>query len=144
MKTVNLGMITLLFLGLGSSAFASGFKCESVHSRQAYTVRLYNHVSPTTGTRVPAVLVISEEEQGTLLVRKNGEISKHVRANSVQYVVNGNERLGVERAILQIAFREGREVLAAGESVDGQLILVREDGGRSVTDLTCSRYLKGE
>lgn len=139
MKTIILSAISTLFLGgIGSTAFASGFQCEST---DGYNVRLFNYVHAESGTRTPAVLVISHGEEGTLLVRKGEEIRKHTRVNTVQYVVEGSRKLDADVAILQISFREGAEVLEADESVGGQLILDK-DGAKAVSELTCTRYLK--
>ncbi|MBI1859391.1 MAG: hypothetical protein HYR96_00540 [Deltaproteobacteria bacterium] len=135
-------MITIgLAIALSGSAYASGFKCTS---DEGLNVKLFNHVDPLSGTRTPAVLVISSDAQGTLIVRKDTEITKHNRANTVQYVVDGSEKVGAETAILQIRFKEGREVLEAREVTAAQLILVSEDNDRSVIALECERYLKAE
>jgi len=129
--------VTALTIGMG--AFASGFRCAG----EGYTVKMFNHISPEEGTRTPAALIIASEEEGTLLVRKGSEIRKNNRRNTVQYVVRGNRRLGADRAILQVAFKEGRETLEDGETVDGQLIL-QADEDREVVKLSCERYLKSE
>ena len=128
-----------VFVGLlTSNAFGSGFKCDG----EGYSVQYYNQVDPQLGTRNPAALIVSSEA-GTLLVRKGGAIRKNTRANTTQYVVEGNRQLDADTAILQIAFKEGVEVLAKGETVDGQLILV-QDGQRIVFELSCARYLTQE
>ena len=123
---------------LASSAQASGFVCTS---GEGYTAKLYNYTDPNLGTRNPSVFVISHETQGTLLVRKGADIRKHNRSNTVQYVVNGDEQLGADTAILQLDHKyDGREITG---TVDGQLILI-QDGTRDrvVIDLQCERYLK--
>ncbi len=131
-----------MVLVLGSvSAFGSGFKCETINAVPATSVKLFNHINAEDGTRTPAAMVISNEDEGTILVAKGSAIRKHNRANTVQYVVDGNKRLGADSAILQITFKEGREVLEAGEVVRGQLILV-DGSDRSVSELDCERYLK--
>jgi hypothetical protein len=137
-------MKTLITLGLMASlastqAFASGFLCTS---KDGLRVKLFNHVDPTSGTRTPAAMVISDETSGTLLVRKGEEIRKQNRSKTVRYAVDGNNSLNAVTVVVQIHFKEGREVLAEGESADGELILIAEDAGRNVFDLTCERYLK--
>ena len=124
----------------GTSAFADGFRCEGDSS--TLRVKLYNQVQPEKGTRNPATMVISDAHQGTLLVASGDEIRKHNRQNTVQYVVEGNKKLGAETAILQVAFKQGRETIAEGDEVDGQLILVSEEGDREVFELSCARYKK--
>lgn len=133
-------LLSLVILGVvATSAFGSGFKCES----DAYNVKLFNHVNPDSGTRVPAVMVISSPEHGSLLVSEGDAIRKHNRRNTVQYVVEGNSQLGADMAILQIRFKEGRETLEEGETAPGQLILVIGDD-RDVFQLRCEWYLKSE
>ena len=140
MRKNVLSVLALSFIAIGSTAFGSGFDCVG---EDGYNAKLYNHVDPENGTRTPAALIISNVEEGTLLVRKGGSIRKHNRANTVQYVVDGNRKLAADTAILQIRFKEAVEVLEEGETAEGQLILVA-DGERNVLDLTCFRYLKTE
>ncbi len=133
-------LMSFVFIGmLATAAFGSGFKCAG----EDYSVKLFNHVNPEDGTRVPAAMIVSSEEEGTLLVRKGAQIRKHNRSNTVQYVADGNRRLGADTAILQIRFKEGRETLEEGETAPGQLILVMDED-RSVAELSCTRYLKSE
>jgi len=137
----SLRFVMALALGfLGTSAFADGFKCEGTDS--TLNVKVYNHVQPQLGTRTPAKLIISDLIQGTLAVRSTDQIRKHNLVNTVQYVVNGNQKLGASKAILQVAFKAGREVIAEGEERSGQLILASADGSRTVYELSCERYLK--
>lgn len=134
-------LLTVLAISVfGTGAVADGFKCEGTNSD--YNVQLYNKVMPEEGTRTPAVLVVSDAEEGTLLVRRGGAIRKHNRDNTVQYVVEGNRKLGADTAILQIRFKQGREVIEAGETRPAQLILIT-DGEKEVLPLSCERYLKG-
>jgi hypothetical protein len=136
MKAFSFFFGSVAVFTLAQTAMASGFQCEG----DGYNVKLYNR---TDATRTPAVLVVSQEDASpaTLLKRSGDEISKTNRANTVRYTVEGNRKIDADSVILQIAFKEGREVLADGETADGQLILVR-DGAKQVIDLTCSRYLK--
>jgi hypothetical protein len=139
MKTTNLFAIGLLVAVVGSSSFASGFRCEG----DGYSVKLFNKTS--NATRTPSVMIVSHEDASpaTLLRRDGAAIRKHNRLNTVQYVVDGNNKIGADTVILQIAFKEGQESLEAGETADGQLILVADDS-RQVVALACERYLKGE
>jgi hypothetical protein len=136
MKTLQVISTFLVFFAVTGSAMASGFRCQST---EGYSVKEYDHTDPHTGTRVPAVLVISYESQGTLLVAKNEEIRKHNRVNSIQYSVDGNEKLNADTAIFQVMYKPGQEVSKKG--VPGQLILV-QSGTRDAIDLQCERYLK--
>lgn len=140
MKTLTNLFVVVAVAFASTSAMASGFRCAG----DGYNVKLYNKTAG--GTRIPAVFILSHEDASpaTLLRRGEGEISKSNRLNTVRYTVDGNSKVGAETVILQISFKEGVEVLEAGEEVPGQLILVNEDGDREVTHLTCERYLKGE
>ena len=137
MKTLKINLLTGFTVALiGTGAFASGFRCNG---DMGYSVKLFNY---TVGeTRTPAVMIISQDDEGTLLRRTGSEIRKHNRTNTIQYVVEGSRKLDSDTAILQISFREGREVLEEGETADGQLILIK-DGDRGVFGLVCERYLK--
>ncbi len=140
MKNVTLNLLTIVSLFLGASAAqASGFRCEG---GDGFAVKLFNH---TNATRTPAKLIVShgDADPSTLLVRSDEEISKSNRLSTVRYTVDGNAKIGAETVILQINFKEGSEVLEAGEVVPGQLILIDENGHRDVTALECERYLKG-
>lgn len=125
---------------VGTAAFGSGYKCTGTDfTGTEWSVKMYNHTS--VETRVPSVLVISNEDQGTLLLRKDLEIKKANRRNTVQFVVEGNRKIDSDSVIFQVTHKEGRETLEEGEVVSGQLILVKE-GSKQVIDLECSRYLK--
>lgn len=138
MKTV---LTITVAIALSFAAFGSGFKCESSNG---LSVKMFNNIDPASGTRTPAILVVSSDADGTFLVRKGAEIRKHNRVNTVQYVVEGSKASGVETAILQIRFKEGREVLEAEAIADAQLVLITQAGDRVVESLECARYLKSE
>lgn len=137
----NLVKLMSVGLLLGTSAFGSGYKCTSGDTAQGeWFVQMYNHTS--IQTRVPAVVIISNEAQGTVLRRGAAEITKRNRANSVQFVMEGNRRVDADSVILQILHKEGQQTLSEREEVAGQLILVRDDS-KEVISLACARYLKG-
>ena len=137
MKNFGMFVVALSCALVSGSAMASGFKCGG----EGYNVKMFNL---TTGaTRKPAVLVISHDEASpkTLLTAKGSDIRKHNKVTSVQYVTDGAS-LDLNKVILQVSFKEGVEVIAEGDIVDGQLILVGEAGQREVIRLACERYLK--
>ncbi len=133
----NFGMFVLAFALVSGSAMASGFKCGG----EGYNVKMYNLTSGAT--RKPAVLVLSHDHASpkTLLTAKGSDIRKHNKVTSVQYVTDGAS-MDLAKVILQVSFKEGQEVIAKGDVIDGQLILVGEDKTREVIGLTCERYLK--
>jgi hypothetical protein len=137
MKTSAIKVVLASVVALSSSAFASGFRCESP---DGYRVKIYNHVQADNGTRVPAVLVVSHAQAGTLLSAKGTEISKRNLSNLVQYSAKGPKG-GLTYAVVQIAFKEGRDILAEGERAYGTLVLAK-GVERQTSRLTCHRYLK--
>lgn len=136
------GLLGLLVVGLvaSSTSFASGFVCQS---EDGLTVKLYNQVHATKGTRNPAVLVVSSDADGTLLVRKGDEIRKTNYRSMVRYTVEGNEATGAEQVVFQVKYKEGVDEKLGVASTEGQIVFIGEQG-RSVHSLECSRYKKGE
>lgn len=123
-----------------SPAFASGFRCEG---DSGYRVKVYNQIDPSKGTRNPAKLIISHEDQGTLLVESSEGITKSNYVNYVEYRVVGTPALNAIEASLEVAFKEGVDVLGAGEQVEGTLILTDSAHAKSYFPLVCGRYKKG-
>lgn len=137
MKSSAIKIALASVVSLSVPALASGFRCDS---RDGYRVQIYNHTNASEGTRVPAALVVSHETAGTLLAAKGAEISKRNLSNVVQYTAKGPKG-GLTYAVVQIAFKEGRETLAEGERAYGTLILAK-GVDRQTSRLVCSRYLK--
>lgn len=134
LKTLSFSLIC------SSLSLASGYTCMSNSTPEGkWVVKLFNHTH--VETRVPAVLVVANEEKGTVLRRFDDEIEKVNRRNTVKYVVEGNRKSNADLVIFQIAHKEGRETLREGQEVKGQLILVREED-KEVIELFCTRYLK--
>ena len=133
-----IGMILVVAMGFSTSVFASGFKCES---EDGLRVKLCN--STHQETRTPAVLIISNQEEGTLLVQRDDSILKVNRDNSTLYTTLGSEKLGASLVLLEIEFKEGRDVVRAGTAVQGRLFLISESDEQLV-NLDCVRYLKDE
>ncbi len=134
----NLGMFVVALSLVSGSAMASGFKCTG----EGYNVKMFNLTSGAT--RKPAVLVVSHDDASpkTLLTAKGSQIRKHNKVTSVQYVTDATSLEAMSKLILQVSFKEGVEVIAEGDIVNGQLILVGVDGTRDVAELACERYLK--
>ena len=132
-------LVIVSVLGLATSAFGSGFECTS---NNGYGVKLFNKLG---ATRTPAVLIVTHDDAdpSTQLRAAGSEIRKHNRATTTQYVVDG-AAMELDKVIVQISFKEGKETLADGEIVRGQLILVDAAGYRDVNELECSRYLKSK
>ncbi len=135
MNSSTLKLVLVSVVGLAAPAFASGFRCAST---DGYRVKIYNHTHASQGTRTPAILVVSHENAGTLLVAEGSEISKRNLSSVVQYSAKG-QKGELSQAVVQIAFKEGKEYLAEGEKAYGTLILAK-GGKRATTRLLCTRY----
>ena len=128
--------VLFLALGVTTSAFASGFRC---YEEDGYTVYLKNKSAPES--RTPELLRVRYDGE-LLLERTEKQITKSNRNNVVRYTVRGNKDVGFGKATLQVHFKEGRETLERGESVDGQLILyTNSTGDREVHQMECVRWL---
>lgn len=129
-----------LFFGViaSSSGFASGFTCTS---HEGYKVKLYNQVDPHEGTRNPATFVLSDEN-GTVLVRHDSEITKKNYANSTSYIVDG-PNISAHTVVFSVQYKEGIDEKLEIKNVAGRLIFVGDEGRSSVA-LVCKRYLKGK
>lgn len=136
-------MKNILFATLCSMAIqaqASGFLCEG----SGYKAKLYNHVSPTEGTANPAVLIVSEEDGGTLARLSDDEIEKTTSSKTVTYAgVTNQERNG---RFVSVALKLVKSPISEG-SLEGQyfaILTVTEDGMVLNVKMACKRYLKGE
>ncbi len=121
-------------------AFSSGFDCNSSDGFQA---KIFNHVDPHSGTNTPAILIVSSARYGTLLVRYQEDIVKKATPTYDRFFTKGNFETNSDNVMLQIRFREGVDVMAAGESTTGQLIFFKGEE-RAVYSMECLRYLKGD
>src|SRR5688500_2596961 len=97
-----------------SGAFASGFKCEG----EGYRVKIFNKLD---ATRTPAVLILSHVEDGTIVKADAEDIQKYNGTTSVRYTVEDTDSWDL--VTIRIVFKEGKEVLEAGEEVDASLLL---------------------
>lgn len=156
MKLVNT-FATLAIATFSLSAQADGFKCQTTD--ESLNVQIYNNTMPESGTRVGAVMVLSDPSIS--LGRKT--IARFTSANGVlanrssRYEAkvdlrfNDSSRKGelifgtklgmLESVIADIDFSYAAPV-AAGEEISGLLTLVKRDGSQASADLVCSRYLK--
>ena len=137
MKFTFIAVVLAFSAVVSSSSFASGFTCTSP---EGYKVKLYNHVVPAEGTRNPATFVLSDEN-GTVLVRHDSEISKKNYATSTSYVVNG-PNISAHTVVFSVQYKEGIDEKLEIKNVAGRLIFVGDEG-RSSHALVCKRYLKG-
>lgn len=156
MKIVN-SLAILAFATLSASAHADGFECQTANG--GLNVKIYNNTDPQVGTRVAAVMVVSDPAVGAGRKTIARFTSVHgVLANRASTYVatvdlrfSDSERKGenilgtklgnVDTITADIDFSYAAPV-AAGEEVSGKLTIARRSGSPIEADLVCSRYLK--
>ena len=158
MKLVNT-LAVLAIATFSASAQADGFSCQTVDGD--LNVKIYNHTNPEVGTRVAAVMVVSDPavSGGRKTIVRFTEVNGVLESRASRYEANVDLRFNdsarkgelilgtklgqLDKIIADIDFSYAAPV-AAGEEVEGKLILVKRNGDRVRADLTCARYLKGE
>jgi hypothetical protein len=144
---------------LSASAHADGFNCQTAD--QSLNVKLINHTNAEAGTRVAAIMVLSDPavSSGRKTIARFQDTNGVLASRSSRYEANVDLRFSdssrqgelilgtklgmLDTVIADIDFSYAAPV-AAGEEVTGQLTLVKRDGAKIKADLVCSRYLKGE
>lgn len=159
MKLVQTLSLVGLLAAFSGNAFADGFECQT--AAQDLTVKIYNHTTPSAGTRVAAVMVVSDPaiSIGNKTIARFTDTNGLLSSRSSRYEANVDLRFNdssrkgelilgtklgmLDTIIADIDFSYAAPV-GAGEEVEGKLILVKRDGQRVYADLVCARYLKGE
>jgi len=139
------------------SAQADGFNCQTADG--SLKVKLFNHTNPEVGTRVAAVMVLSDTAvaHGRKTIARFQEVNGVLSNRSSRYEANVDLRFNdsgrkgelilgtklgmLDTVIADIDFSYAAPV-AAGEEVEGTLVLVKRDGSRIKSELVCTRYLK--
>ena len=142
---------------ISASAYADGFKCETTDG--TLNVKIYNNVEPQAGTRVGAVMIVSDPSvsSGRKTIARFTDTNGVLESRGSRYEANvdlrfsdsarkGENILGtklgqLDMIIADIDFSYAAPV-EANEEVGGRLILVKRNGDRIKADLTCARYLK--
>ena len=156
-------LILALIATAGFQAHADGFICDTFSGDT--TVTVYNHVSPYSGTRTPAKMIVSDprvqdgrktiaaftEANGTLSSLHNevpglafvGKVDLRYRdmARKGEYILG--TRLGhVDTLRLDIDFSYG-DNLENGELSEATITVLKRNGDVIEVDAVCERYLKG-
>ncbi len=157
MKKIIILVISTFALSL--SAFADGFVCQTLD--QDMTIRIYNNVNPEVGTRVGAVMVISDQSvlPGKKTTARFRDTNGQLTNNSSKYTANvdlrytdvekgGRNILGtkldlVDTIDVKIAFSYAYPV-ADGAKVAGKVVVNKRNGAKKVRYLDCTRYLKND
>jgi len=151
--------IAFAALALSQNAYADGFRCQT--GDQSLSVQIYNQVQPEKGTRVAAVMVVSDPSVSfgrktiARFTETNGVLSNRSSRYEAKVDLRFNDsgrkgelilgtKLGhVDTIVADIDFSYAAPV-AAGEEVLGVLSIQKRDGSMIRSMLTCTRYLKSE
>lgn len=148
-------VLVAVLLISGSVAKADGFLCET---QTGLRLKVFNHVAPDVGTRVPAVMIVSDptvkvghrtagvfrnadagllrDEMGTYLAKVD---LRDARAKGQAFI--GSRLEDVEQIKLYVDFTYSRPV-AHGEELTGVMTLIKRNQGLFVEQAVCTRYLK--
>jgi hypothetical protein len=154
-----LSAVTLAASVFAANAQADGFKCQT--NDGTVNVKIYNHTHAEAGTRVAAVMVLSDTtvQGGRKTIARFQDVNGVLDSRSSRYEGNvdlrfndskraGENILGTKLGELDVVIANidfsYEAPVAAGEAVDGSLVLVKRSGARSVHAMSCARYLKGE
>ncbi|MGZ3734326.1 MAG: hypothetical protein ACXVC0_05170 [Bdellovibrionota bacterium] len=156
MKLVNLFTVIALAT-ISAAAHADGFTCQTGDG--SINVKIFNNTNPQVGTRVGAVMVVSDpaisdgkktiarftDTNGTLESRSSKYVAKvDLRFNDSSLKgrnIHGTKLGNIDTITADIDFSYAAPA-AAGEEVEGTLIIERRSGSPIQVDMTCSRYLK--
>lgn len=140
-----------------SSAFADGFRCETVEGD--LKLAIYNSTNPSKGTRTASTMVLSDPSvsNGRRTIAKFTEVKGTLSRSGATFVADVDlrvaesrtageylvgTRLGqVDQIHVDVDFNYGQPV-EAGTELDGVLTVVKRNGSEIVRDLICTRYLK--
>jgi hypothetical protein len=156
MKLVNT-LAVLALAAFSASAHADGFNCQTTDG--ALNVKIYNNTNPQVGTRVGAIMVVSDPavSGGRKTIARFTDANGRLESRASVYVAdvdlrfNDSSRKGesilgtklgnVDQIIADLDFSYAAPV-TAGEEVAGKLTIVKRDGNKIHADLSCERYLK--
>lgn len=136
---LNSVLMAALVVSASSAAMADGFRCEG----EGLRVKLYNQVQPSLGTKNPAVLIVSENNAGTLAVVQGDDLVKSLTQDTVIYegLTHSKHSGRFVSASLEVDKEPHEHGRLAGLHL-GLLTLV-EDQRVTEVKLVCEHYLKG-
>lgn len=118
-------------------AHADGFQCAG----DGFRVKLYDQIDPAKGTRKPAVLVLSSEEDGVISVIGSEKISRNRNRNLVTFHGEGKQgKLDVHLDLTVV--NERRPEGDTTKDFDGELLVAMSDGYKIHAKLECKGYVK--
>jgi hypothetical protein len=134
MKTL---LISIAMSLVSSLSLASGFVCEG----QGYTVRMYNQVQPSQGTKNPAALIVSSGQLGTIAVVKGSDIQLYQTNQAFVYTGVSHDKHTGRFINVELAVSRSTQDNAGEPERLGHLKLTA-DGGDFAATLVCEQYLK--
>ena len=147
----------LIALSTATVAHADGFVCQT--EGQDLNVKVYNHASPSAGTRNVAVMVLSDPSinAGNKTIARFQDINSKVTNVGASYEADvdfryndtglqgrniGGTKLGfVKTIVLDVDFSYTAPV-ADLDVIPGTLTIIKRDGGAITHSVSCTRYLK--
>jgi len=156
---MKLFTIALFMLAASATnAKADGFNCAS--DNDDVHAKVYNHIDPSAGTRTPAVLIISDPQDGaeknhtiahftdvdgTLTshgARYVATVSDELRASAKgDSLISGTRLADVATMTLNVVYAFNHP-LPNGAETSGYLVLSKTDGTTTAMELVCKRYLR--
>jgi len=139
-----------------SVAMADGFVCRT---EGGLTVRAYNNVAPSAGTRNAAVMILSDDsiQYGRKTIARFTDVNGTVSNSGASYEANVDLRFNdsgrkgelilgtklgeLDRISVDVAFSYGAPV-SAQELLAGTITATKRNGEIIEQALECSRYLK--
>lgn len=155
MKSLIVAIVGMMVVS--GAAKADGFKCYAPEFDQ--NIKVYNHTHADEGTRNASIMIISDEaiNAGRKTVATFSDVKNTLTNTGASYnakvdlrVSESNRKgenvfgtkLGEIAAIkLNVFFTYG-DNLAAGEELEGKLIVTKRNGDKIKSAVECTRYLK--
>lgn len=156
MKLLNAFALTGL-TAFSTSAHADGFVCQTTDG--TLNVKIYNSTDPSVGTRVGAVMILSDPSvsEGRKTIARFSDANGVLESRGSRYEAdvdlrfNDSSRKGelilgtklgqLDAITVDIDFSYAAPV-EAGNRVNGEIVLAKRDGSRVRSELACSRHLK--
>jgi len=136
MKSVYI-LLVFSVLTLPFASFADGFKCAG----QGYKAKFFDRVDPVEGKSVPAVLVISSDEDGVVSVIRSEGLERLQKDGA--FVYKGTGKQGKLDVKVDLTIRN--ELPPEGDlskNFEGSLLVKMSDGYEIRAELECTGYVK--
>jgi len=151
-------IVVMLAVFMGTQAWADGFRCQSIDGD--LNVSVFNHTQPEIGTRVGAVMVLSDPsvKAGRKTIARFTGVNGTLASDSLTYIAKVDLRFKDSRrkGELLAGTRLGQlaeiqldvdgftylQPIADGDLVSGTLSLTKRSGDIIEVAMDCVRYLK--